>query len=177
MLLTVVLGVGCAEGGQAQAREGVLSDAEVETLREAAPIPMERIAAYVTILNDREKRIETLMSKPHRVGFGEDMHDAIEQFGAIADELNDNLDGYSANHRDVRKSLPKLIAATDRWSTALRAPGDDEKYKVVRRIALDAVKDMHDLAVQMQVDLEEYFKEHPEAVKTEKERVQAQQPQ
>jgi hypothetical protein len=77
----------------------------------------------------------------------------------------------------VRKSLPKLIAATDRWSTALRAPGDDEKYKVVRRIALDAVKDMHDLAVQMQVDLEEYFKEHPEAVKTEKERVQAQQPQ
>jgi len=175
MLLAGVLGVGWHAA--AQAPEGAMSDAEVETLREVAPIPLDRIAAYVTILNDREKRIETLMAKPHRVGFGEDMHDAIEQFGAIADELNDNLDEYSANRRDVRKALPKLIAATDRWSTALRATGDDDKYKVVRKIALDTVKDMHDLAVQMQADLGKYFKEHPEAVKAEKDRVAAQQPQ
>ncbi len=177
MLLAAVLGAGGFASAWAQAPEGVMSEAEVETLREAAPVPLDRIAAYVTILNDREKRIETLMAKPHRVGFGEDMHDAIEQFGAIADELNDNLDEYSANRRDVRKALPKLIAATDRWSTALRAAGDDDQYKVVRTIALDTVKDMHDLAVQMQTDLGAYFKEHPEAAKAEKERAAAQQPQ
>jgi ABC-type transporter Mla subunit MlaD len=154
-----------------------MSESEVETLREAAAIPLDRIAAYVKILNDREQGIQTLMSRPHRAGFGADMHDAIQDFGAIADELNDNLDEYSAGRRDVRKALPKLIAATDRWSTALRATGDDERYKVVRRIALDTLKDMHDLATQMQTDLGAYFKEHPEAVKAEKARVAAQTPQ
>jgi hypothetical protein len=59
----------------------------------------------------------------------------------------------------------------------LRAAGDDDQYKVVRTIALDTVKDMHDLAVQMQTDLGAYFKEHPEAAKAEKERAAAQQPQ
>jgi ABC-type transporter Mla subunit MlaD len=177
MLLAAALSVGWHAPALSQAPEGVLSDAEVETLREAAPIPLDRIAAYVAILNDREKQIETLMSRPHRAGFGEDMHDAIEQFGTIADELNDNLDEYNHNRRDVRKALPKLIAAADRWSTALRAAGDDDKYKVVRKIALDTVKDMHDLAVQMQTDLGAYFKAHPEAVKAEKDRAAAQQPQ
>jgi hypothetical protein len=161
----------------AQAPEGAMSESEVETLREAAPIPLDRIAAYVTILNDREKTIDALLSKPHRVGFADDMHDAIQDFGAIADELNDNLDEYSVGRRDVRKVLPKLIAATERWSTVLRAAGEDDKYKVARKIALDTVKDMHDLAAQMQIDLGAYFKEHPEAVKAEKARVAAQQPQ
>jgi hypothetical protein len=176
-LLAGVLGMGALHTASAQAPEGAMSEAEVETLREAAPIPLDRIAAYVKILNDREQTIDTLLSKPHRAGFGEDMHDAIQEFGAIADELNDNLDEYSSGRRDVRKALPKLIAATDRWSTALRAAGENDKYKVVRRIALDTVKDMHDLASQMQTDLEAYFKEHPEAVKAEKARVAVQQPQ
>jgi hypothetical protein len=177
VLLAGVLSIGWHVRGAAQAPEGVLSEREVESLREASYVPLERIAAYVTILNDREKIIETLLSKPHRVGFGEDMHDAIGEFGAIADELNDNLDEYNAKRRDVRKALPKLIGATDRWSTMLRAAGEDEKYKVARKIALDTVKDMHDLAVQMQVDLGAYFKDHPEAAKAEKERAAAQQPQ
>jgi hypothetical protein len=177
LLLVGVLGVGAVPKALAQAPEGTMSDAEVETLREAAPIPLDRIAAYVMILNDREKSIDTLLAKPHRAGFGEDMHDAIQEFGAIADELNDNLDEYSSGRRDVRKALPKLIAATERWSTALRATGEDDKYKVVRRIALDTVKDMHDLAMQMQTDLGAYFKEHPEAVKAEKARAAAQSPQ
>jgi adenylosuccinate lyase len=98
------------------------------------------------------------------------MHDAMDQFGAIADEMNDNLDELNAQHRDLRKILPKLVKATERWTTALRAPGDDDAYKVARRIALDAVKDMHDLALQMQASEEAYFKAHPEAAKEEKAR-------
>lgn len=154
----------------AQASDDVLSQKEIESLRDAAYIPTERIAAYEKILNTREKEIEDLMSKPHRPGFGQDMHDLLDQFGAIANEFNDNLDEYSSKHRDVRKALPKLIEATERWSTAVRAPADDQAYNVVRRIALDSLKDMRDAATTMQTEQAAYFKAHPEAVKIEKER-------
>ncbi len=158
----------------AQAPDGVMSPAEIESLRETAAVPLERIAAYETMLNDRERIIDKLLSKPHRPAFATDMHDAIAEFSGIADELNDNLDDYSKDRRDVRKALPKLVAATERWATSLRAAGDDERYKVVRRIALDTLKDTHDLAVELQDAQTKYAKEHPDWVKAEQERVAAQ---
>jgi hypothetical protein len=62
------------------------------------------------------------------------------------------------------------VKATERWTTALRAPGEDEAYGVVRKIALDTVKDTHDMAVEMEVSEEAYFKAHPDAAKEEKSR-------
>lgn len=155
---------------RAQAADGVMSEAEVETLRDAAYVPQERIRAYEQILDTREKRIEGLLAKPRHAGFALDMHDAIEQFSGIADELNDNLDEYNSRHRDVRKVLPKLIGATQRWSTALRTAGDDEGYRIVQRSALDVLNDMRSTAEEMQTTLTAYFKDHPEALKAEKER-------
>jgi hypothetical protein len=155
----------------AQAPEGAMSDAEIESLRDTAAVPMERIAAFEKMLNDRERTIDTLLAKPHRPAFASDMHDAIAEFSGIADELNDNLDDYSKDMRDVRKALPKLIAATERWATSLRAAGDDERYKVVRRIALDTLKDTHDLAVELQDAQTKYAKDHPEWAKAELDRV------
>ena len=153
-----------------QAADGDMSEVEVESLRDSAYVPQDRVRAYEKILDAREKRIEELLTKPHHPEFAMDMHDALEQFGAIADELNDNLDDYESKHRDVRKVLPRLIDATERWSTALRATGDDDHYKIVRRTALDAVNDMRTTAETMQTTLAAYFKDHPEAVKSEKAR-------
>jgi hypothetical protein len=94
----------------------------------------------------------------------------MEQLAAIADELNDNLDDYNSKHRDVRKALPKLMQATDRWSTSLRAAGEDDRYNVVRKIALDTLKDTRSIAEEMETSLQAYFKEHPDAEKLEKQR-------
>jgi hypothetical protein len=154
----------------AQDDDSSISQKEVEQLRDAAYIPNDRILTFIRILNTREQEIEDLLSKPHRPGFNQDMHDLLEQFEAIADEFNDNLDEYQTRHRDIRKSLPKLLSATERWSTALRAPPDDDAYNVVRRMALDSVKDMRDTASSMQTGQAAYFKDHPDAVKIEKER-------
>jgi hypothetical protein len=158
---------------RAQAPDGVMSEAEVEALRDSAYVPVERIKVYEKMLDTRQKRMEELLAKPRRPGFGQDMHDLIDEFGAIADELNDNLDDYAAKHRDIRKEMPKLVAATERWSTTLRAAGEDDKYKVVRKIALDALEDTKSTAVQTQAAEETYFKEHPEAAKAEKARANA----
>ena len=111
-LLMLVLGVGLScgvlESTAAQAREGVMSDGEVESLREAAYVPLDRIAAYEKILDTRSSRLDSLLRARRHVSFPEDLHDLLDQIAAIADELNDNLDEYRAHHRDVRKGLPRL---------------------------------------------------------------------
>ena len=156
---------------QAQASDDVLSQREVDDLRDAAFVPLDRIVVFERILNDREKEINDLLAKRKgHTDFGSDMHDLLDQFGAIVDELNDNLDEYSRRHRDVRKALPKLIQATDRWSKVLQTPAGDESYAVVRKIAIDNLKDTREIAQSMQTDLDAYFKAHPEAEKEEKKR-------
>ena len=155
-----------------QADEGVMSDAEVESLRDAAYVPMDRIAAYVKILDSREKKIDGLVSKRGYPGRADELHDLMAQMAAIADELSDNLEELAKQHRDVRKALPKVVSATERWSTSLRTPADDVAYNVERKLALDALKDMRELAEGMETEEAAYFKEHPEAEKAEKERVE-----
>jgi hypothetical protein len=150
--------------------DSAMSQKEIESLRDAAYIPNDRVMAFVKILNTREEEIEDLLSKPRRPGFNQDMHDLLDQFAAIADEFNDNLDEYQSKHRDIRKSLPKLVSSIERWSTTLRAPADDQTYNIVRKMALDSLKDMHDTATTMETEQAAYFKEHPDAAKTEKER-------
>ena len=155
----------------AQKGEDALSQREVDQLRDAAFVPAERIAVFTEILNTRQKRIDELLAKRRsHTDFPEDMHDVLDQFGQITDELNDNLDDFARRHRDVRKALPKLIAATERWSTSLRTVGENDSYNVVRRIAADDVKDTRQLADSLATDLEAYFKAHPEAEAQEKKR-------
>lgn len=166
-LLLALLIMPCA---YSQAPDDAMSQKEIESLRDAAYIPTDRIVAFERILNTREQEIQQLLAKPRRPGFSEDMHDFIDQFAGIADEFNDNLDEYSSKNRDVRKALPKLLSDIERWSTTLRAPPDDDAYNVVRRIALDSLKDMRDEATAMQTEQTAYFKAHPDAAKLEKER-------
>jgi len=172
-LATLFLFVLCGLGvhrSHAQAPEGTLTQSEIDDLRDAAYVPAERIRVYMRILDDRQKELDALVNKRHGADFAADAHDIIDQMGAISDELNDNLDDYARKNRDVRKVLPKLVQSTERWSTSLRAPADDPRYNIVRKVALDNLKDTRSLAQQTLTDEETYFKAHPEAAKAEKAR-------
>jgi hypothetical protein len=158
----------------AQDDDSSMSQKEIESLRDAAYFPNDRMMAFIKILDDREHEITDLLAKPKHVGFNQDMHDVIEQFSTIADEFNDNLDEYQSKHRDTRKSLPKLVSAIERWSTTLRTPADDQAYNIVRKMALDSLKDMHDTAASMETEQAAYFKAHPDVEKLEKERADPQ---
>lgn len=151
-----------------------MSQKEIESLRDAAYIPNDRVMTFMKILDSREREIADLLAKPRRPGFNQDMHDLIEQFSAITDEFNDNLDEYQSKHRDIRKALPKLVGAIERWQTTLRAPADDGAYNVVRKMALDSLRDMRDTATTMVTEQAEYFKAHPDAAKMEKDRADPQ---
>lgn len=177
-LLPVLLAAALLSGPVAAARaqkseEDALSQREVDQLRDAAFEPVARIRVFTAILNSRQKRMEELLAKRrNHTDFPEEMHDALDQFGKIVDELNDNLDDYNRRHRDVRKELPKLIQSTERWSTALQTLGENDAFNVVRRIATDDVKDTNSLAVSLQTELTAYFQAHPEADAEEKRRSQ-----
>jgi hypothetical protein len=171
LLCCCLLVLPCTLAARAQDdTDGAMSQAEIESLRDASYMPVDKIRAFEKMLDDREKLIDDLLKKGRGPGFAQDMHDAMDQLGAIADELNDNLDDYNEKHRDIRKALPKLIQETDRWSTSLRAAGEDERYNVVRRIALDNLKDTRDIATELETSQEVYFKAHPDAEKLEKQR-------
>ncbi len=145
----------------AQERVPALTNAEIEKLREAAPLYPERVQLFADFLDERARGIETLTTGRRHAGRELDIHDRMEQFTSIADDLEDNLDDYGSRHRDVRKVLPKLLAATDRWQTELKTPADNEAYNVVRKLALQAVTDLHEDVAKLIDDQKSWFLAHP----------------
>jgi hypothetical protein len=145
----------------AQSNDNVLTDTEVEQLRTSAYVPNDRIMVFIKFLDERSKSIQELFAHPRKPGRERDTHDLLEQFTSIADELDDNLDDYGPHHRDIRKALPKLVEATERWSSNLKSPPDDEAYSVSRKLALEAIRDLREEATKLIEDQKAWFLAHP----------------
>ncbi len=158
LLLMLLLAAGTV---QAQVQEPALSDAEVEILRDKAPLPAERVQAFTGFLDDRTKAIDKLLAGKRKPGREADLHDLMEQFSSIANDLEDNLEDYDKRHKDLRKALPKLLAAAERWATVLRSPADNEAYNVSRKLALEAVADLKQTATELTTEQKAYFLAHP----------------
>jgi hypothetical protein len=145
----------------AQMRESALSDAEVEKLRDTAYYPPDRVMAFIQFLDDRTKAIDKLCLGKRQPGREQDIHDLIEQFASIADDFDDNLDDYGQHHRDIRKVLPKIITAAERWGTSLRTPTEDPTYSVSRKLALESLADIKDSATKLIEEQKAWFQAHP----------------
>jgi hypothetical protein len=145
----------------AQRNESALSEGEIEQLRDSAYVANDRILVFIKLLDTRDKAILDLFAHPRKPGREEDTHDLFEQFTAIADELNDNLDDYGPHHRDIRKALPKLLDATERWSSNLKQPPENAAYDLSRKLALEAIRDIREEATQLVEDQKTWFAAHP----------------
>src|SRR3984885_8884443 len=147
----------------AQEDDHVLTDAEVEQLRAAAYVPNDRVLVFIKFLDERDKAIQELFAHPRNPGREQDTHDLLEQFTAIADELDDNLDDYGPHHRDIRKALPKLVEATERWASNIKQPPEDPAYDLSRKLALESIRDIREEATQLVEDQKTWFAAHPPA--------------
>lgn len=145
----------------AQQHESALSDAEVERLRDSAYFPPSRILAFIDFLDLRIGRIDKLTTGKRQPGREEDIHDLMEQIASIADNFVDNLDDYSKYHRDIRKVLPKVVSATERWATSLRTPPEDAAYSVSRKLALESLADVRASATKLVEEQKAWFFAHP----------------
>ncbi len=145
----------------AQRTDNPLTNKEVEKLRDAGLNPMERVLDFVDFMNLRTSEINDLLSHARKPGREQDINELIQQFTSIADELADNLDDASQRHHDVRKALPKLLAATERWGTELKTPPDNSAYSITRKLAIETVSDLRDAATKLMEEQRVWFLAHP----------------
>jgi hypothetical protein len=155
--------VALALPARAQHNDSALSEGEIEQLRDSAYVANDRLLVFIKFLDARNKAIQDLFAHPRKPGREDDTHDLLEQFTAIADELNDNLDDYGPHHRDIRKALPKLLDATERWSSNIKQPPENATYDLSRRLALEAIRDIREEAAQLVEDQKTWFAAHPPA--------------
>jgi hypothetical protein len=147
----------------AQRGESALTEGEIEQLRDAAYFPNDRVLVFIKLLDARNKAIQDLFAHPRKPGREQDTHDLLQQFTDIADELNDNLDDYGPNHRDIRKALPKLLEATERWSSNIKQPPENSAYDLARKLALESIRDIREEATQLVEGQKAWFAAHPPA--------------
>jgi hypothetical protein len=149
--------------GHAQRGDTSLSEGEIEQLRDSAYVPNDRVLVFIKLLDSRNKAIQDLFAHPRKPGREQDTHDLLEQFTNIADELNDNLDDYGPHHRDIRKALPKLLDATERWASNIKQPPENATYDLSRKLALEAIRDIREEATHLVEDQKTWFAAHPPA--------------
>ena len=141
-----------------------LTEAETDQLREVAMEPGKRLNLYIKFAEARLLAIEQLRSDPKFAdGRGQKVHDLLEDFTSILDEINDNLDQYEGrplnkdDKKEFRKGLKAVIEATDKFDLKLRtlksasetdpqARTESRDYKFVLSDAQEALKSSGDMA-------------------------------
>ena len=147
--------------GHAQRHSTALSEKEEEEVRDAADDPAKRVAVYQSIIEARVKRIQEILADKRAQGRVEDLRESMDEITGLTDELEDNLDEYDGKHRDLRKPLPKLLDAMLRWESVLKQPPVNDRYELVRKLALESVADVKKEAGEMLPAQVAYFKAHP----------------
>src|SRR5262249_6965230 len=104
VLATLVVLVATSYAGKV--RRDPLTAPETDELREVAQEPVKRLKLYVKYGQARMTAIEQLRSDPKLAeDRGRQIHDLLEDFTNIVDELDDNVDMYHERGSDLRKPL------------------------------------------------------------------------
>ena len=104
-----------------------LTEAEADQLREVAMEPYKRIKLMIKFTEARLVAIDQIRVDPKQAaGRGKQIHDLLEDFTSLMDEINDNLDQYEGRPLDkdtvkqYHKGLKELIEADERFDLRLR---------------------------------------------------------
>src|SRR5664279_2567108 len=124
-----------------------MTEAEVDQMREAADYPDKRLTLMVHFAKERIAMIGILRSDPDSATRPKQIHDYLEDFIALLDETDDNIEMYASHNSDMRKGLKLVIEADSEWQLQLRqlkeqAPVEELKqYSFVLANAVDTVAD------------------------------------
>ncbi len=141
----------------AQSKKDPLTDQQIEDVREAGDQPLQRIKLFVGYVDDRAKGIHTLNADPIAQNKNVRLHNLMEEFTRLSDELQDNMDNFDQQHADLRKVLKEIVGKTTEWGTILNEPKPSPQYDFSRKTAIDANQSAHETAVQMVTDETKYF--------------------
>src|SRR5664279_4936336 len=124
-----------------------MTEAEVDQMREAADYPDKRLTLMVRFAKERIAMIGILRSDPDSPTRPKQIHDYLEDFIALLDETDDNIDMYASHNSDMRKGLKLVIEANSEWQLQLRqlkeqSPAEElQQYSFVLSNAIDTVAD------------------------------------
>jgi hypothetical protein len=97
---------------QGQRRHDPLNSAEIEQLRETALEPEKRLKLYVDFVRLRLATAEQVHADPkENPDRPRQVHDALQDFATLYDELDDNVSTYADRHDDIRKVLRHVLEA------------------------------------------------------------------
>ena len=163
------------------ARRDPLTKGEADQVRETAQEPNYRLRLFVTFAKSRMLAIDHLQADPRfATDRGTAIHNLVEDFHLIMDELDRNIDQYATRHQDMRKGLKGVIEATADFQLRLRAlkefePTSDElrkekqQYALILEDAIESNNDVADNARKTLDDQNEEFKKHKDK-KTDKDK-------
>ena len=104
-----------------------LTEAEVDQLREVAMEPYQRIKLMIKFTEARLVAIDQIRVDPKLAADrGKQIHDLLEDFTSLLDEINDNLDQYEGRVlekeqvKQYHKGLKELIEADERFDLKLK---------------------------------------------------------
>jgi hypothetical protein len=159
----------CVPGGSrlwAQQRRDPLNSLEIDQLRDAMLDPDTRLKLYVKFSRDRMTTLEQMRSNPKTTERGRQTHDMLDDFLAIYDELNDNIEMYVGRKDDIRKPLKLIIEADTEFQSKLRAlktsantnAAEVSQYEFLLTDALDTVDSSAQDHRKTVAEVEEYMK-------------------
>ena len=125
-----------------------LNNKEIDEMRDTADFPDKRLELMIKFARARMTEIDQLRAnakgakdRPRQI------HDLLQDFTTLVDEIDDNIDMYASHKTDMRKGLKLLIEADSEWLLKLRAlkeqspPEELEQYSFLLANTVDAVND------------------------------------
>lgn len=158
-----------------------LDETEIDKLREVAQEPDKRLKLMVEFARARLASIDQLRSDPRSAADrGSRVHDLLEDFTRLVDEIGDNLDDYAARKYDLRKALKIAIDGDTEFQLKLRtlkeqaagagakAGTEGSDYAFVLQSAADAVDTSLDDSRKLLAEQEAALKVTQEKAKKKK---------
>ncbi len=149
----------------AQSKKDPLTEQQIEDVREAGLDPLQRIKLFVGYVDERSTGIHNLNAEAGAQNKAVHMHNLLDEFTRLSDDLEDNMDNFNDEHADLRKELKEVIEKSGQWGTVLNEPPPSNQYDFVRKTALESNQSVHEAAVQMLADEEKYFAEKKKEAK------------
>ncbi len=144
---------------QRQKRD-VLTEAQVEKIREAGIEPNERIKLYTEYLNDHVNAVKGLTNRAKSEARAKRLDNELQDVADLMDEIGSNLDEYSDSHADIRGALKSLADESQHWLTTLKALAGEEPFDLSRKEAIEAGEDITDQAQRLLREQTDYFALH-----------------
>ncbi|MGB6975032.1 MAG: hypothetical protein WBD67_10155 [Terracidiphilus sp.] len=151
----------CAVAATAQrAHRDVLTQPEIEKIREAGIEPSLRINLYGDFVKERVEKVVALSKRIPSVARDRKIDGALQDLSSLIDELGSNLDQYGDRKADLRPALKGLAKDSSEWLAELKAIPPAASYRLSLEDATDAEKDLVDQSMEMLKEQTTYFKLH-----------------